>query len=77
MKWGNSMGKKKKSEEPLSQVIAFNKIGKDEKVYGFDLVFRKYYGLTNEEQRADVNINLVSNEDIDLLISKLEQLKEV
>lgn len=71
------MSKKKQSKEPLSQIIAFNKIGKDEKVYGFNLVFRKYYGLENEEQQADVNINLMSNEDIDLLISKLEELKEV
>lgn len=66
----------KDNDKVETQVIAFNKIGEDGMIYGFNMTCRKLYRAKEDEERVDCSIDMVSDEDIDYLISMLTILKE-
>lgn len=58
-----------------SQTIAFNMIGEDDQIYGFNMTYRKLYHAKDDEDKVDFSIDMVSEEDVDALISMLTKLK--
>ncbi len=72
----NDTLEKNVNKENDTQIISFNKIGKDDVIYGFNLTCRKLYHAKEDESSVDFSIDLINNDDIDLLIDMLSQLKK-
>lgn len=78
MLWKKKKDKKKKNLI-YSNLISFNKYSSRDdcdEVFGFELEFLPLYQDMSGEDKS-VHVDFASNDDIDILIEALEELKEL